>query len=328
MRWCSWAAGLIALSLSAPVQAQESFGPEIMANANRLVAVLKDACPIAAPDNQEAFDRCRKALYESQELAALFAPDLQWGGAKPDVPVWELKLTHFDSTLFRSLYLPLFMFDGGYTMTHEGQSSWVRLKLHATFRNGLALGQFPYPFWHTAEKWQAYQELNELIFRLDPATAQVWTVLRQHNAGIATVTVPAKPAPVFDGKWMWQGQDRSTQPAVTLYDGLFDSDNPFKASLAVAYQDFALSLRDKSCLACHNPGNPAHMKQLVLLQTPAHAAGEIRALIAAVEKDQMPLTEWGIADPMTAADKAAFLAKARAFQLASERAFAWENSRR
>ena len=181
MRWCSWAAGLIALSLSAPVQAQESFGPEIMANANRLVAVLKDACPIAAPDNQEAFDGCRKALYESQELAALFAPDLQWGGAKPDVPVWELKLTHFDSTLFRSLYLPLFMFDGGYTMTHEGQSSWVRLKLHATFRNGLAPGQFPYPFWHSADKWSAYEQANELRFYIAPEGYAV--AITRDNAG-------------------------------------------------------------------------------------------------------------------------------------------------
>ena len=311
---------------SVPAGAQVAVGPQIMATAKALVSFLKEKCPVAPPGDAEAFKSCQSALFASEDFGHLFAPSITWGGAKEGVPVWQSPNTRFDSTLFRSLYLPLFMFDGKFTIAHEEPTSWTLVKLHVAFRNGLGAGEFPYPFWHDGKKWDAYQAANELIFRIDPVTAQIWNLQRNTNPEIATIFVPPVPSPAFDGKWTWSDGDKKFQPAVTLYDGIFDGDNPYKSAMSEAYKDFALSLRDKSCVACHNPSNPRHMRPLVLLQTPAHAAGEIKALIAAVSDNRMPLTEWGLADPMNEADKLSFLRKARAFDEAAARAFAWEKA--
>ena len=58
-----------------------------------------------------------------------------------------------------------------------------------------------------------------------------------------------------------------------------------------------------------------------------YAAGELKRLIAAVEAGEMPIEEWGSAAPLGAEAKAAFLAKARAFEEVSSRAFDWERAR-
>jgi hypothetical protein len=127
---------------------------------------------------------------------------------------------------------------------------------------------------------------------------------------------------------MWTDDKGHTQPAVTLYDGLFAAENPFKSPMEASYKDFAIELRDHSCVSCHNPNNPQKMAPLILLQTPAHAAGEIGRLIKAVEHGDMPMEEWGIASPLTGDKKEMFLAKARAFEESSRRAFEWEKSHR
>ncbi len=297
-----------------------------MTTVNRIVAVLKESCPLTKPDDREAFAKCQTALFADEEFGRLFAARVTWGGAREGVPVWQSPNTRFDSTLFRSLYLPLFMFDGQYTLSHEGPTSWTLLKLHVAFRNGLDAAEFPYPFWHDAKKWDAYQTANELVLRIDPVTAKVWNLQRNTNPAIATIFVNPVASPAFDGKWTWSDQEKKFQPSVTLYQGMFGSANPYAVAMSESYKDFALSLRDKSCTSCHNPANPQHMKPLVLLQTPAHAAGEIKSLIAAVEDNKMPLSEWGLTDPLADDEKQNFLAKAKAFQQAAERAFAWERA--
>jgi hypothetical protein len=47
------------------------------------------------------------------------------------------------------------------------------------------------------------------------------------------------------------------------------------------------------------PHNPASMRRLVLMHTPAHAAGEITRLMKAVREDRMPLDETGISNRLT-----------------------------
>ena len=43
------------------------------------------------------------------------------------------------------------------------------IHLGAYFRNALPPGEFPYPFWHSADKWAAYEAANELKFYLKAA---------------------------------------------------------------------------------------------------------------------------------------------------------------
>jgi hypothetical protein len=92
--------------------------------------------------------------------------------------------------------------------------------------------------------------------------------------------------PKFDGRWLWTDDAGREQPQVTLFDGLFRAENPNLPKLDVAYKALALKMRDAQCDTCHVSNNPDKMKRLVLLQTPAHAAGEIERLMKAVREDK------------------------------------------
>jgi hypothetical protein len=66
------------------------------------------------------------------------------------------------------------------------------------------------------------------------------------------------------------------------------------------------------------------MRRLVLLQTPAHAAAEIRRVMAAVRNDRMPLDEMGIEKELGAATKALLLKYGAVFETTVNAAHAWE----
>jgi len=132
-------------------------------------------------------------------------------------------------------------------------------------------------------------------------------------------------APQFVGKWMWTDAEGREQPRATLFDGLFRRDNPYAAKLDAAYRNFALKLRDGQCLDCHVPNNPEKMKKLVLLQSPAHAAGEIKRVMDAVRKDKLPLDQNGIEQPLDEPLKRALLEQGAAFEALVDAAKGWEN---
>ena len=56
------------------------------------------------------------------------------------------------------------------------------------------------------------------------------------------------------------------------------------------------------------------MRRLVLMHTPAHAAGEIARLMKAVREDRMPLDDTGIEQPLDPALKRALLESGGAFE--------------
>jgi hypothetical protein len=138
---------------------------------------------------------------------------------------------------------------------------------------------------------------------------------------------PVTQAP-FDGKWMWTDAAGRTQPQVTLFDGLFRPDNPYLPKLDSSYRTLALRMRDAQCDTCHVPNNPDNMKRIVLLQTPAHAAGEIQRLMKAVREDKMPRDEFGIEQPLDAKLKSALLESGGAFEALLQGAKDWEAKRR
>jgi hypothetical protein len=132
----------------------------------------------------------------------------------------------------------------------------------------------------------------------------------------------------FDGKWMWTDAKGALQPKVTLFDGLFRSDNPHLPKLDAAYRDLALALREGQCMACHVPSNPSKMNRLVLLQTPAHAAAEIKRVMSTVRRGTMPLDEVsGVEEPLAAPLKGKLLERAAAFERVVDAAKAWETAR-
>lgn len=316
---------LLTFGAALPALAGDQPGPSSAVVARALVAELAAACPPADPSSQPSFDTCRDRLYHSPTLKQMFYPRVTWGGWQANVPVRDLKLTTFDRDLFIGLYLPLFVFSGEFEIVESpGRTDWKDIRVRAAFRDRLPPGQYPYPFWHSKDKWTAYDQTTALIFHIDPLTGTVWTALRAPDPKVAPLSTSVIGPRDFDGKWMWTDADGKTEPAVTLYDGLFAKDNPFKAPLETAFQSFALELRNQSCSSCHAPDNKSSMSPLVLLMTPAHAAGEIDRVIRLVDAGKMPLSETGQPEELSPAAKAAFIDQAKNFKAAVDQAKAWE----
>jgi len=198
-------------------------------------------------------------------------------------------------------------------------------RLETAFRNRLAPGQFPYPFWHDEAKWSTYQGANTLLLWIDPKTAKI-KVGQYTDRGATPPIVASGPVQQakFDGRWMWTDADGHEQPQVTLFDGLFRADNPFLPKLDTAYKTLALKMRDGQCDRCHVPDNPHGTKRIVLLQTPAHAAGEIQRLMKAVREDKMPRDDTDIEQPLDDKLKSALLESGAAFEAAVQSAKDWE----
>jgi hypothetical protein len=109
---------------------------------------------------------------------------------------------------------------------------------------------------------------------------------------------------------------------------LFRQDNPYLPELDSTYRTLALRMRDAQCDKCHVPNNPMPMRRLLLLHTPAHAAGEIARLLKTVLADKMPLDDAGNEEPLEPALKRALLESGAAFEEMVKAAKDWEAAHR
>jgi hypothetical protein len=292
--------------------------------AAEIAADLARACPLAQPGDQAAFDRCRQALYDGSPLKRHMHSIVVWGRVKPGAPLKETHLTQFAPDVLTGMYIPLFMFNGRHTVEFDEREKLFLVRLETAFRNRLAPGQFPYPFWHSDDKWNTYQGANNLLLWIDPRSATIRFAQFTNRGATAPIGVSSPLQHQFDGKWMWTDAAGRTQPQATLFDGLFRADNPYLGQLDGAYRKLALSMRDGQCDSCHSPDNKHGMSRLVLLQTPAHAAGEIKRVIRSLRRDTMPLDDAGIEAPLEGPVKDALLKNAGAFDALVDAAKQWE----
>lgn len=289
-----------------------------------VAAELGMVCPYAAPGDQAAFDRCRHALFGASRLRAALPERMLWGRARGK-PLKDTPLTEFAPDVYAGLYAPLFMFEGRAEVAYDEGERLYRATLPVRFRNRLAPGQFPYPFWHDTTKWGAYQSATALVFYLRANDGRI--KVAQFQPGVVDAQLAARveaDVAAFDGQWLWTDAAGRTQPQVTLFDGLYDPANPHLPRIDSAYRALALELREGECNDCHVPRNPKKIERLVLLQTPAHAAGEIKRILHSVRGGDMPEDEDGHAKPLPPAVKARLLAKAEAFDAVLTEARAWE----
>ena len=298
--------------------------------ADEVALELQRVCPPASPADQAAFDRCRRSLFGDSALRRSLAPRLLWGRRNQDAaaPLKDTNLTQFAPDVLAGLYLSLFMFSGEHSVEYVQRERLYLIRLRSGFRNRLPPGQFPYPFWHDEAKWGVYQATNSILLWVDPKTARIVIgQFTERGAGSAVVaTQPLRPK--FDGNWMWMDREGRIQPRVTLFDGLFRLDNPYLPKLDFTYRTLALRMRDAQCENCHMPHNPYPMRRLVIMHTPAHAAGEIGRLMKAVREDRMPLDETGIEQPLEPALKRALLESGGAFEALVKAAKDWEAAQR
>jgi hypothetical protein len=295
----------------------------------KFTAELKQLCPIADPGSQSAFDRCRQAMFDGSLVKQTMAePVVMWGRQKDAaLPLKETPLTQFAPDILAGLYMPLFMFDGKYKISYNEREKMVLAVLGVGFRNRLQPGQFPYPFWHDANKWDMYENARTLLLWIDPSTSKIkFAQFTKAGDPVEGHTVDKTTPPVFNGQWLWTDEQGKTQPAVTLFDGLYRADNPYKPQLDRSYRDFATSLRESQCLSCHVPNNPDKMKRLVLLQSPAHASAEIHRVLKSVREKKMPLDDQGIEKFLDPAMEKTLLEKGGAFEKFVDAAVEWERA--
>lgn len=298
----------------------------------QLATELAQICPMADPADLVALNKCQQNVIKSIVVNENMSNRLLWGGKKADKTLDETTLTEFSAPIWSSMYLPLMMFTGRSDVSFDNTENKVVARLEARFRNQLKPGNYPYPFWHEESKWKAYQDANEMVFFIDVEDAKVAAVVRSPRGR----KNPALDFSYVEGltefkeeEWMWKDKNGELQPKVTLFDGLYDKKNPYLSKVESTYKSFALKMRDNNCVACHVPDNPEKAETLLLLQTPAHAAGEIDGIIRTVRAEVMPVKfiggEEGIKDPK---EKRAFLEHAEAFKLALDDAAAWEKKKK
>jgi hypothetical protein len=298
--------------------------------ASEVALELQQVCPPASPSDQAAFDRCRRSLFGDSALRRSLAPRLLWGRRNQDATATleKTNLTQFAPDVIVGLYLSLFMYSGEYSTEYVERERLYLIRLRAGFRNLLPPGQFPYPFWHDEAKWGVYQAANSVLLWVNPKTAKI--VIGQFTErGNDSAVVSTQPiSPKFDGHWMWMDKEGRIQPSVTLFDGLFRQNNPYLPKLDTAYRALALRMRDAQCDNCHVPNNPLPMRRLVLMHTPAHAAGEISRLMKAVRSDKMPIDDFGMEQPLNPPLKRALLEAGGAFEELVKAAKDWESAQR
>lgn len=311
----------------------EGATPQAWADARAAARAIADAlaqdCPLAGPGDGDAFNACRRALFVSAPVQERLGTIVLWGRQRdPQLTLKASSLTQFAPDVLTGMYLPLFMFNGEHSVRWVASEGLFQIRLATAFRNRLQPGQFPYPFWHEAEKWAMYQNASEVLMWWDPGSTRVTVAqFTVHGQRAPLQAVNAVPAPAFDGRWMWQDAQGQAQPKVSLFDGLYRADNPHLARLDATYRTLALRLREGQCANCHVPNNPDKSRRLVLLQTPAHAAGEVQRLLKSVRDDRMPRDEAGIEQPLDSATKRALLEDGEAFAAAVDAARRWEAER-
>jgi len=290
--------------------------------AEHTASVLTSACPKAAPDDMTAFNKCAAALRAESRLP--FMAQVLWGGDQASLPIKKKHVTDFQSRIFQELYLPLFYFTGKWAVRHDDVTNADVVRVEAFFRNDLPPGEYPYPFWHSADKWNDYERANEIDFYVDHN--EKFFAITRARIGDETARGPYahREPPVFDGKWTWRDAQGRMEPKVSLFSSKYSADNPFLRPLDKTYTDLAMQLRDGTCMDCHTPINKAGADHLVIFQTPMHAAGAIGKMLHMVKQGDMPQNEWGEKVPLGDKLKTALLKTGESFRRQLAEADEWE----
>jgi hypothetical protein len=323
--------GLVAVAavgVGAEAQGNDETRAGIEVRVGQIAGELSALCPLADPGDQTALEACRGLLFRGSLLRRSLNPILLWGRPKPGATLKDTTLTQFAPEAWVGLYAPLFMFDGTWRLDWDEGEQLYRARLGALFRNALEPGQYPYPFWHDARKWNDYQAANTLILWIAPQSGAV-VVGQFVNDGrdVRGLKSPAVTRPPFEGQWMWTDARGASQPAPTLFRGLFSEDNPYLTELEPSYRELANAMRRGHCNDCHVPDNPGRLSRLVLLQTPAHAASEIKRLMKTVRDNEMPVDDSLLYHEIHPDTRAALLDHGGIFEDLIDAARAWEEAR-
>jgi hypothetical protein len=261
--------------------------------AERIAKQVIAASPIADPNDAAARDLAGERLAQCKDLIEACPDKILWGGFNPaqgydpeayrlneDSPIDYFQLTEFNPVVFSKLYLSTFMFSGKYEVRQEGKLTV--LALDAQFRGGLDPGDYPYPFWHSPNKWTAYVNTFKVLMIFE--SGRLVAAMRQAPPPEALKLERRK----WDARWTWTDEAGNPQPRVALFSYLFSKDNPHVAELDSSFRALEESFRAQNCLTCHSPDNRGRISDLLLLNYPNQSLVMRRTLVAVLEDNQMP----------------------------------------
>lgn len=241
------------------------------------------ASPVPDVSDAHARDAAAVKLAQCQEFINAAGESMLWGGfdEKKGYDPEVHNLNWFSPIVWSKLYLSTFMFTGGYRVHEEGK--YTVLEVDAKFRDSLDAGDYPYPFWHSPKKWQAYVDAGALVVVFEgPKVSAVYRKGGVHD--------PAKPLAnkMWDGKWTWTDEQGNTQPRASLYTYSLSSDNPHRSTLDTAYRNLEQKFRSQNCMECHAPDNTAKATKLQMLNYPNQALAGRHTIVQMLREDKMP----------------------------------------
>ncbi len=302
--------------------------------AERIGRLIADASPIADPADAAARDAAGEQLAKCRDLINAADGRVLWGGFNPDQgynpaayqltpksPLEFFQLTELDPVVWAKLYLSTFMFTGKFEVREE--EGVTVLDMEAKFRGDLAPGEYPYPFWHSPNKWTAYMNASRVYLLFD--RGRLLAGLRKAPPPESLKLIRKK----WDAKWSWVDEKGQPQPRVALFDYLFSKDNPHVASLEKSYRELEENFRSQNCMSCHAPDNQSKINDLLLLNYPNQSLVMRRTLVSVLEENYMPPGDKLAKSPEGVQDKhvlADLLRLAKEFEKHADDAFAYEKA--
>lgn len=252
---------------------------------------------MADPGDIRARDLAADSLVRCRTFLAAAQDRLLWGGCDPVKGFDPLtyNLTEFEPLVWLRLYASTIMLASAHEIRKEGP--YTILEMKAKFRSKLDPGEYPYPFWHSAKKWQAYLNLKSLavVFQDDRIVAAY---------RIASESITAAEQRPWDGQWHWEDANGQEQPRVALFSYMFSADNPHRAQVEQAYRTLEAQFRAQTCTACHAPDNKGKSKALLMLNYPNQSLVSRHKLVQVLMENQMPPADEENGHPAGIPDKA------------------------
>jgi len=313
---------LVALALIAACETKPA--DRDVAFATSIAKGLLDACPEGDnPGDETARNECAAKLTNFTALRNAMREPFIWGG-QPAGGGYQLnkKLNKFNARVWRRMYLSTFMFGSDYTIEQVGDTTVLHIPVR--FRGAMSTGAYPYPFWHSEKKWDAYNYATTIHFVIQ--NGGIPGALR----GTEQDKVRPKVAHTWDGLWRWQ-RAGVAMPYVSIYDYLFSKDNPHTAQLNEAYRALEAGMRPHNCNACHAPDNQGESDKLEFFVYPNQALTGRHDIVAQVMDNTMPPEDNTLHLPAGIVDdseRELLLKLARDFETAGDEALAWEGDKK
>src|SRR5215475_346389 len=125
---------------------------------------LATACPAGDdPSDESGRNDCAGKLTDLAVLRDAMREPFIWGGQAAGAGYrLDTSTNKFNARVWRRMYLSTYMFGSDFAIEQIGDTTVLHMPV--TFRGTMPIGAFPYPFWHSAKKWDSYNYATTVHF--------------------------------------------------------------------------------------------------------------------------------------------------------------------